>query len=345
MLVIAYALAGRIDIDIQREPLGKTADGADVFLADLWPSADEIAEAVVQSGDAALYRENYARLFDGEELWRKLPSKQGPLFAWDSASTYIREPPFFSNRAAAPDRLDGARVLGLFGDSLTTDHISPAGEIPKESEAGRYLAAQGVPQKSFNAFTQRRGNHEVMLRGAFANPRIRNALAPEAEGGVTRDADGAVTSVFAAAERYRAEGAPLIVLGGRDYGMGSSRDWAAKGTALLGVRAVIAENFERIHRSNLVALGVTPLTFAPDESWKSLGLTGAERYTLEGLDAARQTGAPVRVIAQSADGAEKRFLVYAALDSETERACLAAGGMFATIKDALMRQAAQKETA
>ncbi len=339
MLVVAYALAGRIDIDLTREPLGQSADGAPVYLTDLWPSAADIQALSLAPDESALYRANYADMFDGDELWRDLTAQNGPLFDWSEESTYIIEPPFYDVAESPADDLRGARVLGLFDDFLTTDHISPAGEIPKDSEAGRYLSGHGVPQRSFNAYTQRRGNHEVMARGAFASPRIRNLLAPDEVGGFTRHADGDVTSVFAAAARYRETHTPLIVIAGKGYGMGSSRDWAAKGTALLGVRAVIAEDFERIHRSNLVALGVAPLQFMPGESWRRLGLTGAETYELIGLRKACLEGGMVTVRAREANGRETTFQVSAALDSASERACLAAGGMFATIKQAFLTAA------
>ena len=339
MLVVAYALAGRIDIDLTREPLGVGGDGAPVYLSDLWPTQADIQALALAPDESALYRANYADMFKGDALWRDLEAQDGPLFGWADQSTYILEPPFYDLAQTPPDDLRGARALGLFDDFLTTDHISPAGEIPKESEAGRYLSARGVAQRSFNAYTQRRGNHEVMARGAFANPRIRNLLAPDQIGGFTRHTSGEVMSMFAAAARYRDERAPLIVLAGKGYGMGSSRDWAAKGTALLGVRAVIAEDFERIHRSNLVALGVAPLQFKSGETWRTLGLTGQEAFDLMDLRKACAEGGPVRVCARGADGVEIHFEVQPALDSAAERACLAAGGMFATIKQAFLAAA------
>ncbi|HRE42596.1 MAG TPA: aconitate hydratase AcnA [Terricaulis sp.] len=339
MLVVAYALAGRVDIDLTTEPLGVGEDGAPIYLADLWPSQADIQALALSPDESALYRKNYADMFKGDALWRDLEAQDGALFGWADQSTYILEPPFYDLAQMLPEDLSGARVLGLYDDFLTTDHISPAGEIPKESEAGRYLSERGVPQRSFNAYTQRRGNHEVMARGAFANPRIRNLLAPDHIGGVTRHASGEEMSMFAAAARYRGEDTPLIVLAGKGYGMGSSRDWAAKGTALLGVRAVIAEDYERIHRSNLVALGVAPLQFLEGESWRGLGLSGEEEFELIGLKQACADGGLVRVRARGADGVLKEFSVKAALDSAAERACLAAGGMFATIKQAFLNAA------
>jgi aconitate hydratase len=344
LLVVAYALAGRVDIDIAAEPLGEDAEGRPVYLRDLWPASSAVAALLGVAADPTLYRANYADLFQGTELWARLPSQTGPLFSWDPASTYMKEPPFFAaqegERRGWADTLDGARVLGLFGDSLTTDHIAPAGEIPLDSPAGRYLSDQGVAQKSFNAFTQRRGNHEVLLRGIFANPRIRNLLVPEAEGGTTRHfPDGATGSTYDTAMAYKAEGVPAIVLAGKDYGMGSSRDWAAKGPALLGVRVVIAESYERIHRSNLTALGILPLRFRAGESWRSLGLTGAERFGFTGLEAALDGGA-VQVVAEPAEGPPIGFEAEPAIESPIEAACLKAGGMFATLYDSLTAPAA-----
>jgi aconitate hydratase len=343
LLVVAYALAGRVDIDITTEPLGEDADGRPVHLRDLWPASTEVAALLGLAADPALYLANYADLFQGTELWGRLPSQTGPLFSWDAGSTYMKEPPFFAAQEGArrdwSDRLDGARVLGLFGDSLTTDHIAPAGEIPLDSPAGRYLSAQGVPQGSFNAFTQRRGNHEVLLRGIFANPRIRNLLAPDVEGGATvHQPSGARGSTYDTAMAYKAEGVPAIVIAGKDYGMGSSRDWAAKGPALLGVRIVIAQSYERIHRANLTALGVLPLRFKAGDSWRSLGLSGTELFSFVGLEGAL-AGAPVQVTATPAEGLPIRFEAEAAIESPVEAACLKAGGMFATLYDSLTASA------
>ncbi len=337
MLVFAYALAGRIDIDLTREPLGHDPVGNPVFLADIWPDRTAIDALIGVARAPELYRANYADLFGGTKQWDALEVPDGRLFPFDAGSTYIVEPPFFSCRIPVDDRIEGARALGLFGDSLTTDHITPAGEIPLESEAGRYLLASGVPQQAFNAFTQRRGNHEVMLRGAFANPRIRNLLAPDREGGVTLHLpEGEEVSVYAAAAAYRAADTPMIVLAGKDYGMGSSRDWAAKGTALLGIRAVIAENFERIHRANLVALGVVPLRFREGEGWRTLGLTGRETFDLSGLHDAVASSGWVDVTATADDGHVILFQVQPVIEAATEIACLNAGGMFAMIHDKLL---------
>jgi len=340
-LVVAYALAGRIDIDLTAEPIAVGADGEPVFLADLWPGDEEIAALAAAACDAELYRKNYASAFEGTPQWRELDAPAGPLYPWDPASTYLLEPPFFADDALVRERgladaIEGARALGVFGDSLTTDHISPAGEIPKDSDAGRYLRAQGVTPSAFNAYTMRRGNHHVMMRGTFAHARIRNLLVPDAAGGFTRKLpEGSVCSTFDAAEAYRREGTPVIVLGGKDYGMGSSRDWAAKGPRLLGVRAVIAESFERIHRANLIALGIVPLKFAPGASRESLGLAGTERYTITGLHAAVRDGLPAQVEARSDQGASLRFEVRAAIESPVEARMLEDGGIFTGVLESL----------
>ncbi|MEZ5653754.1 MAG: aconitate hydratase AcnA [Burkholderiaceae bacterium] len=333
-LVVAYAIAGRIDLDLTREPLGTGADGRAVFLHDLWPDAAQIAALIPMAADPALFRENYAHARDGTADWRALDAPQGRRFPWDPASTYLRRPPFFEPalQTPLPDRLDGARVLGWFGDTLTTDHISPAGEIAPESAAGRYLSGLGVARDAFNAFTMRRGNHEVMLRGTFANPRLRNRLAPDAGPGFTRHwPDGVTLPMHEAARRYADEGVPLVVIGGRDYGMGSSRDWAAKGPRLLGVRAVIAVSFERIHRANLIALGIVPLCFDEGEHADSLGLAGDEHIEITGLAAGIRSGAPVDVCAEAASGQAIRFQVRAAVLADSEARLLEGGGMFARV--------------
>ena len=279
-LVVAYALAGRIDIDVDKEPLGAGADGAPVFLRDIWPSEDEIRAAVEHAVTPAMFRARYDAVFEGDAAWRALPTHASETFAWDPASTYIKAPPFFLGIGAQPPPvcdIEDARVLALLGDSVTTDHISPAGAIPPDGPAGVYLQAHGVAPDQFNSFGSRRGNHEVMLRGAFAGIRLRNLLLPGTEGGVTvHFPSGEHTTIYDAAMRYAAEDTPLVIIAGREYGTGSSRDWAAKGAALLGVKAVIAESFERIHRSNLVGMGVLPLQFADGQCARSLELTGAE---------------------------------------------------------------------
>jgi len=336
-LVIAFALAGRIDIDLEVEPLGHGADGAPVFLRDIWPDADELAALLRETQQPENYRASYARLFDGAELWQKLEAPVGPRFQWDPASTYVCPPPFFRiDNPPLPDRLDGVRVLLKTGDSLTTDHITPSGEISADSLAGRYLIDQGVAPRDFNAVTQRRGNHEFMARITFGNQRLKNDLVPGVEGGVTRMAPGAEPMpIFEAASRYRAAGTPLMVLAGRDYGMGSSRDWAAKGPKLLGVRVVLAEGFERIHRSNLIGMGILPLIFATGEGAAALGLDGFETFGFANLHAAVTRGAPGTVTAVPPSGPACQFEAFADIASDAERELLLSGGMFATLLDKL----------
>jgi aconitate hydratase len=292
-LVVAHALAGRIDIELDKEPLGQGTAGP-VFLRDIWPSNGEVADAVGKSVKPAMFEKSYSVVFEGDERWRKLDVPLGDTYLFDAASTYIKHPPYFegmAKKATPPGDLQGARVLALLGDSVTTDHISPAGSIKKDGPAGKYLVAHGVDPKDFNSYGARRGNHEVMVRGTFANVRLRNLLAPGTEGGVTRHLpDGEVMSIFDASEKYAAEKVPLIILAGKEYGSGSSRDWAAKGPRLLGVRAVIAESYERIHRSNLVGMGIVPLQFKPGETAASLGLTGEEIFETVGLPALLSSG-------------------------------------------------------
>ena len=287
-LVVAYALAGSMDVDLLNDPLGQDQDGNDVFMRDIWPSAQEVEEVIAAAINSDMFDKSYQDVFAGDEMWRSLPTPEGDTFAWDEDSTYVRRPPYFDGMPDEPspvEDIEGARVLLKLGDSVTTDHISPAGAIKKDSPAGRYLAEHGVGHRDFNSYGSRRGNHEVMIRGTFANIRLRNQLAPGTEGGVTRDftADGEVTSVFEASERYLEVGIPLVVLAGKEYGSGSSRDWAAKGTSLLGVKAVIAESYERIHRSNLIGMGVIPLQFPQGETAESLGLTGEEEFAISGI--------------------------------------------------------------
>ncbi|HEY4094681.1 MAG TPA: aconitate hydratase, partial [Baekduia sp.] len=286
-LVVAYAIAGTMDIDLINEPLGRDADGVEVYLKDVWPSTAEIARTVEEAVQSDMFRKSYGEVFEGDENWRGLEVPSGDRYAWDDNSTYIAKAPYFEGMDPEPSPvtdIEGARVLAKLGDSVTTDHISPAGAIKKDGPAGAYLQGRGVEPKEFNSYGSRRGNHEVMIRGTFANIRLRNQLAGGTEGGVTRHLpDGEQTSIFEASEQYIADGIPLVVLGGQEYGSGSSRDWAAKGTNLLGVRAVIAESFERIHRSNLVGMGVLPLVYPEGQSAASLGLTGEEEFTITGL--------------------------------------------------------------
>ena len=289
-LVVAYALAGSMDVDLFNDPLGQDTDGNDVYMRDIWPSPSEIERVIASAITSDMFGSGYADVFAGDEQWRSLPTPDGATFDWDADSTYVRKPPYFDGMPDEPEPvtdIEGARVLLKLGDSVTTDHISPAGAIKKDSPAGKYLGEHGVEQRDFNSYGSRRGNHEVMIRGTFANIRLRNQLAPGTEGGVTRDFTdgGTVTSVYEASENYLAAGTPLVVLCGKEYGSGSSRDWAAKGTALLGVKAVIAESYERIHRSNLIGMGVLPLQYPDGENAESLGLTGEETFTITGVTA------------------------------------------------------------
>ncbi|HLB20809.1 MAG TPA: aconitase family protein, partial [Solirubrobacteraceae bacterium] len=292
-LCVAYALVGTMDIDLLHDPLGQDEHGEDVYLRDVWPSEQEIAKTVGEAVQADMFRKSYGEVFAGDERWNGLDVPEGERFQWDEQSTYVRLPPYFEDMPVDPPEvceLSGARVLALLGDSVTTDHISPAGAIKRDGPAGAYLQEQGVSPRDFNSYGSRRGNHEVMMRGTFANIRLRNQLAPGTEGGVTRHLpDAEEMSIYDAAMRYAEEGVALVVLAGKEYGSGSSRDWAAKGTKLLGVRAVLAQSFERIHRSNLVGMGVLPLQFPEGESVQSLGLTGEEQFAIDGIAAAVAT--------------------------------------------------------
>jgi aconitate hydratase len=309
-LCVAYALAGSMDLDLYEQPLGTDDDGGDVFLADIWPSAKEVEDVVASSIESQMYTDDYADVFAGDDIWRSLSTPEGDTFSWDPESTYVRRPPYFDGMEAEPapvTDIDGARVLAKLGDSVTTDHISPAGAIKKDSPAGKYLSDHGVEHREFNSYGSRRGNHEVMIRGTFANIRLRNQLAPGTEGGLTRDFtkdDGPVTTIYEASASYAEAGIPLVVLAGKEYGSGSSRDWAAKGTALLGVRAVIAESYERIHRSNLLGMGVLPLQYPEGENAESLGLTGEETFSVSGVTSLNDGDTPptVRVTAEKSDG-------------------------------------------
>lgn len=342
-LVVAYALAGRIDIDLLNEPLGHDPNGQPVYLRDIWPTQDEIRREIQRSLQPELFRQQYANVFDGNETWNQIEVPEGEIYAWDPSSTYIQEPPFFVDMPLEPTPLTdvrGARVLALLGDSITTDHISPAGSIAVDSPAGRYLMEHGVSPAEFNSYGSRRGNHEVMMRGTFANIRLRNQLAPGTEGGVTIHLpSGEQMSIYDAAMRYKAEGTPLIVLAGKEYGTGSSRDWAAKGTYLLGVRAVIAESYERIHRSNLVGMGVLPLQFQPGDSWRSLGLTGREIFDIEGIAEGLKPRQELTVRARDAQGTEKVFTVVARVDTPIEVEYYRHGGILHYVLRQLLRDA------
>jgi aconitate hydratase len=338
-LVVAYALAGRLDIDLTTDPLGTGNDGKPVFLQDIWPSADEVTETVVAAIGSDLYTREYARIFDGDEHWQQLPAPTGALFDWDAESTYVREPPYFvgmSPEPQAPADVIDARVLALLGDSITTDHISPAGSIAGTSPAAEYLRAHDVEPRDFNTYGARRGNHDVMVRGTFANIRLRNQLAGGKEGGWTAHLpDGEVMTIFDASERYQQDGVPLLVIAGREYGSGSSRDWAAKGPLLQGVRAVIAVSYERIHRSNLVGMGILPLQFRDGENAETLGLDGTEVYTIRGV-AAATPGSTVAVSARRSDQAVIEFDTVCRLDSDTDVEYLRNGGILPLVLRQLM---------
>jgi aconitate hydratase len=305
-LVVAYALAGTMDLDLTTEPLGTGTDGNPVYLRDIWPTGAEIEEVVDAAIASEMFTRDYADVFTGDDRWRALSVPAGKTFEWDTDSTYVRKPPYFEGMPAEPDEVTGvtgARVLAMLGDSVTTDHISPAGAIKADSPAGRYLAEHGIERREFNSYGSRRGNHEVMIRGTFANIRLRNQIAPGTEGGFTRNflAGGEVTSIYEASQAYQAAGVPLVILAGKEYGSGSSRDWAAKGTKLLGVRAVIAESFERIHRSNLLGMGVLPLQYPDGENAASLGLTGEETFDISGIEAMNNGPVPRTVTVKAGD--------------------------------------------
>jgi aconitate hydratase len=333
-LVVAYALAGRIDLDLEKDALGEGTDGP-VYLKDIWPSTKEVADVVQRAVKPEMFTKSYGVVFEGDERWQKLSVPKGDTYVFEDDSTYIKHPPYFADMKKTPGAvgdLKKARALAVLGDSITTDHISPAGSIKKDGPAGKYLVENGVDPKDFNSYGARRGNHEVMVRGTFANVRLKNLLAPGTEGGVTRHLpDGAGMSIFDASELYSKEGVPLLVLAGKEYGSGSSRDWAAKGPLLLGVRMVIAESYERIHRSNLVGMGILPLQFATGESVASLGLTGEELYETVGLPAMLDSGfaggKTLTVRATSADGKTKDIKTLVRIDTPQEIAYYQHGGI------------------
>ncbi len=342
-LVVAYALAGTMDIDLTTEPLGKGSDGNDVFLHDIWPSQEEVDEVVNSSISADMFTSRYADVFAGDDTWRSLPTPTGETFAWEGDSTYVRKPPYFENMPAEPQPVTDvseARVLLKLGDSVTTDHISPAGSIKGDSPAGIYLTEHGVARKDFNSYGSRRGNHEVMIRGTFANIRLRNQLAPGTEGGFTRDftqADGPVATVYDAAMNYASAGTPLVVLAGKEYGSGSSRDWAAKGTALLGVKIVIAESYERIHRSNLIGMGVLPLQFPDGQNADSLGLTGTETFSIEGVTELNSGTTPATVkVSATGDGEPIVFDAVVRIDTPGEADYYRHGGIMQFVLRSLL---------
>jgi aconitate hydratase len=340
-LVVAYAIAGTMDFDPASTPLGKDAQGKPVYLRELWPTTREINEAIAHSIDSQMFQDEYGKVFEGDDRWRSLQIPEGDLFKWDPKSTYVKAPPFFDGLGAEPAPvadLESARVLAMLGDSVTTDHISPAGSIAADSPAGKYLIANGVAPREFNSYGARRGNHEVMMRGTFANIRLRNELVPGVEGGFTAHLpDGEQMTIFDAAERYRGERVPLIVIAGKEYGSGSSRDWAAKGPQLLGARAVIAESFERIHRSNLIGMGVLALEFMPGEGRKSLGLTGREVYSIAGLKAGVKPRQHLKVHATE-NGKSREFEVVARVDTPEEVEYLRHGGILPFVLRDLLRR-------
>jgi aconitate hydratase len=329
-LVVAYALAGRMDMDLTSEPLGTDKSGKPVYLRDIWPTSQEVESTVRAAVSTEQYRKEYSEVFEGDARWKGMHIPEGDLYVWDEKSTYIKLPPYFENMPKTPPALadiGGARVLAVLGDSVTTDHISPAGSIAVDSPAGKYLVGHGVKPHEFNSYGARRGNHEVMMRGTFANIRLRNQLAPGTEGSWTLHLpDGEKMYIYDASVKYREDGVALLVIAGKEYGSGSSRDWAAKGTRLLGVRAVIAESFERIHRSNLVGMGVLPLEFKSGENRESLGLTGHEVYEIEGV-VTLSPRKEATVHAKSADGKAKTFKVLVRVDTPEEVSYYRHGGI------------------
>ena len=343
VLVVAYALVGHVDLNIQDDPIGSDPDGRDVYLRDIWPSQSEIAETIAGALEPDMFREQYSGAFDGPKEWRDLPAPSGVQFNWDPGSTYIQRPAFLEDVPADPEPQDpvvDARVLVMLGDSVTTDHISPAGSIPPSAPSGQFLIGGDVPRREFNSYGSRRGNHNVMVRGTFGNIRLRNLLTPDEEGDWTIHLpDGELMRVFNASERYAAEGTPLMVLAGKEYGTGSSRDWAAKGPMLLGVRAVIAESFERIHRANLVGMGVAPIQYAPGQNAASLGLTGREMYTIDGLDATVEPGSSLKVTAVADDGKRTEFEAIVRIDTAIEAEYYRHGGLLPYVLRQMMAAA------
>ena len=328
-LVVAYALAGTVSIDLSKDPLGTGKDGRPVYLKDIWPSGEEVQETLRTSITQEMFTTEYAKIFDGDKYWKTMPSPTGLMYEWDAKSTYVQEPPFFQDMGDARDvrDIEGACVLVQVGDSVTTDHISPAGSIPQASPAGQYLVGLGVKPVDFNQYGTRRGNHEVLIRGTFANIRLRNKLVPHKEGWWTKHIpSGDELPIYEASQRYQREKTPLIVIAGKEYGSGSSRDWAAKGPLLLGVRAVIAESFERIHRSNLVGMGILPLQFRPGETPTALGLTGEETFTIRGLDKLAPK-AVLDVEAKAANGDVTRFKAIARVDDPIDLDYMRHGGV------------------
>jgi aconitate hydratase len=339
-LVVAYALAGRMDIDLEREPIGIGTDGP-VFLRDIWPSPQEVEDVVMKNVKAEMFATQYSDVFTGDADWQAIEIPEGNRYEWDARSTYVKSPPYFDGMSMQPPGIRpilNARVLGMFGDSITTDHISPAGSIAAKSPAGQMLVSLGVDKADFNSYGARRGNHEVMMRGTFANIRLKNDLTPGLEGWWTRTAPAAEpTSFYDASISYAKTGTPLIIIAGKEYGTGSSRDWAAKGTALLGVRAVIAESFERIHRTNLVGMGVLPLELVDGATRQSLGLNGFESYAIDGLSATMAPRATLTVRATNADGSTKSFFVRCRIDTPAELEYYKHGGILPYVLRSLVK--------
>src|SRR5207249_4846361 len=321
-LVVAYALAGRMDMDITTEPLGNDQKGTPVYLRDIWPTPEEVRDEIARSVRSEMFKKEYGEVFEGDERWKKMPTPEGELFAWDPNSTYVRAAPYFEGMTKTPSQpkdITGARVLAVLSDSITTDHISPAGSIEKNGPAAKYLTEHGIQPKDFNQYGARRGNHEVMMRGTFANVRLKNQLAPGTEGGWTVHLpEKKQMSIYDAAMQYQKEGVPLIVIAGKEYGSGSSRDWAAKGPRLLGVKAAIAESYERIHRSNLIGMGIVPLQFKPGENLQSLGLTGFEKFDVRGISSGLKLRQDLTVRATSDGGKVKEFAITCRIDTPAE---------------------------
>jgi aconitate hydratase len=327
---VAYALAGTMTVDLNNEPLGQDKDGNDVFMKDLWPSNKEISDVILEHLSSEMFKKRYSNVFEGDQRWKDINTPEGVLYQWDDSSTYIRKPTFFENINEVQDenfKVEKASILGLFGDSVTTDHISPAGNIAKNSPAGVYLSAQGVKPIDFNSYGSRRGNHEVMMRGTFANIRIKNEMLPGVEGGFTKHIPSQKQmAIYDAAMEYKKENTPLVVFGGKEYGTGSSRDWAAKGTTLLGVQAVIVESFERIHRSNLIGMGVLPLTFQNGEGWKEFKMTGSEQVDLE-LVGKLEPKMKIKMTVHFEDGTSKDTELLSRLDTIDELNYFKSGGI------------------
>ncbi|MFI5115027.1 MAG: aconitate hydratase, partial [Terriglobales bacterium] len=346
-LVVAFALAGRIDVDLRKDPVGKGKDGKPVYLADLWPSQQEVERSMASAITSEMFRKSYAEVYSGDERWRGLPVPKGETYAWGKDSTYIRQAPYFDDMTLKPSAvadIKGARVLAVLGDSVTTDHISPAGSIKKDGPSGKYLIAHGVQPADFNSYGSRRGNHEVMVRGTFANVRLRNKMV-NTEGGFTRHLpDGAEMSIFDASEKYHAEKVPLVILAGKEYGSGSSRDWAAKGPRLLGVRAVIAESYERIHRSNLVGMGILPLQFLPGENAETLKLTGEEVFEIAGIrDVVEKFSSGRKITVRVKGGKTAEFQAIVRIDTPQEALYYANGGILQYVLRQLLAGKTQPE--